>query len=701
MFENSRWIAMSDSEIPDQPAPLLRRSFLIDKKIKKAFLNVCGLGHAVYYINGQVVSDNVLSTPFTNYDKTVLYTTFNVKNHLTKGENVIGTLLGNGCYFVTKNRWDINKPAWFHHPKMIAQLDIEFEDGTTLQVNSDRKWTANESAVLVNNTKIGEIYDARKEIDGWCLPGFDDSDWTKVFICRSPGGIMRKMKHPPIRVDKEFIPTKISDTVYDFGQNISGWVKIKGQAKRGHKITLNFGEILKEDGHPDGDRLLTICCSQFHTDTYIFRGEKVEEWAPKFAYHGFRYVEILNAPKDLEVIGQFIHTDVPVIGSFECSDETLNKIHHMTKMSTLGNIQGVVTDCPQREQNAWTGDALISAEQSLFNYDMSSLYDKWFQDIRDMQRPNGQIPCISPTSGWGYNWGSGPSFDSILFILPYLVYKYTGSSSLIRKNWPNMKKYISFMETMTDDYFLDYGLGDWQAPKEAPVTPTEFTDTIFYYVDNTLMAKFAVLLGHDCSYYKSLAENIRKAFREKYVTDGIVNINTQTAVAAAIYNGILDPNEIPANAKKLNDLVASNGYHTSCGILGTKFIYSALSDNGYGETAYKMTINPTYPSYAYWVSQGMTTLCEAWDLTDSLNHHMFSEVDTFFYKYLAGIRLNAGKVTIKPLFLEGLDYVKANHRNIKVYWDKKVFKIDSDKDFTLILNDKEMFYKKGSYTFNI
>jgi len=696
MFENARWIAKSKLE--EAPAPLLRKSFKLSKKVKKATLYVCGLGLGEYYINGEKVSDEVLITPYTKYDSTLLYSTFDVTKHMQEGNNALGALLGNGCYCVNFPRWDVFKPAWMHHPKLIAQLDIVLEDGEKVQINTDKTWKAHDSAMVYNQTKRGETYDARLEIDGWCDAGFDDSDWSDTFVCRSPGGVLRKMQHPPIRVTDEYPAKKISDTVYDVGQNITGWVKIRAKAKAGHKMVVQYAECLDESGKPDYDKLNTIVGAVTHTDTYIFKGDGVEEWAPRFAYHGFRYFEIFDAPEGAEVTGQFVHTDVNFVGEFECGDEMLNKIHHMTRMATLGNLHGVPTDCPQREQNGWTGDALASAEQSIMNYDMTQVYIKWLMDIKDAQRPTGQIPAIIPTAGWGFNWGSGPAWDSFMIICPYYIYKYTGTLSAIKKMWSSMKLYMSFMRSMADGYLQNYGLGDWCAPKDCEPTPTEFTDTIYYYVDCKVMAECAKLLGKDGSEYTKLADNIKKAFRDKYVTNGVINVNTQTAYACALYNGLLDGNEIAQNAKLLNDLVVNNNYNHTCGIIGTKHIYSALTDNGYGETAYKMTVNPNMPSYAYWVNNGMTTLCENWDMRDSLNHHMFSEVDMWFYKHLAGINISEDGVVIKPLILSEIGYVKAHHKNISVYWDLKQITVESDRDFTLVLNGKSKKYKKGEYT---
>lgn len=698
MFEQAKWIAKDNAE-QILPAPLFRKVFTVEKPVASARLHVCGLGLGEYYLNGKKIADDVLCTPFTKYDSTVIFNSYDVSSLLRTGSNALGAILGNGCYIFTFPRFDYFKPVWLHHTKLIAQLDITYADGTTAQICSDRSWKSADSPIVYNETKRGEIYDARLEIPGWDTPEFDDSDWQPVFICRSPGGVIRSTDCPPIRVCGEYPAKKISETVYDIGQNISGWVKIKVRGQRDQKIVIRYAEILKDDGTPDFEKLNTIPGAITHTDTYICKGDGIEEWAPRFAYHGFRYFDVTGAPEEFEALGQFVHTDLSVWGEFTCSDPLLNQIHHMCRMSTLSNAMGLVTDCPTREQNGWTGDALLSVDQSIMNYDMESLYSKWFQDIRDEQRPSGQIPGIAPTGGFGYNWGSGPVYDGVLIMTPWLLFQYTGSTRLLKENWESMKKYMEFIATMAEEGMTDFGLGDWCPPPDVTITPSVLTDTAFYYLEAATMAKCAVLLGEDPSVYHETSQLVRKAFRDRFVTDGLVNFHTQTAVSCAIYCGLLEEHELADNAALLNKLVVDHHYRITCGIYGSKFIFSALSEFGYDETLYKMVTNPAMPSYAYWVSQGMTTLGENWNMKDSLNHHMFSEVDMWFYRYLAGIQLSETGLTIHPHFLQNLDSLRAIHRNVEVSWNKTSLTVISGQSFTLVMDGNAAQYPPGNYCF--
>ncbi|MBQ8526651.1 MAG: family 78 glycoside hydrolase catalytic domain [Clostridia bacterium] len=699
MFENSRWIAKEDiKEV--KPAPLFRKCFDINKDIKSATMHICGLGTACSYINGVPVSDEVLSTPFTKYDSRIVYNTYDVTELISKGTNSIGCILGNGCYFVTYWRWDYYRPDWVHHPKLLLELDIAYCDGTKEQIVSDTSWKTADSAVIYNETKRGEIFDARLWQPDWNMADYDDSNWGNAFICRSPGGILGPRTTPPIRVTRRFKGKYIGNNVYDIGQNISGWARITAVGERGTEIALRYSELLHEDGTIAPEQLNRIVGSDTHFDKYIMSGNGVESWAPSFAYHGFRYVEVTGAPEQFELEGEMINTDFDTVGEFVCSDEMLNRIHHASCMATLSNFVGLPTDCPHREQNAWTGDALISVDQTLMNYDAVSSYRKWMYDILDTQRPSGQICCIAPTGGWGYNWGSGPAWDSIYIYLPYYIYSCTGDMSIIQEFWDSMELYMQFMESMSLDDTVCFGLGDWCAPKGVDLCPTVITDISYFYQNNKIMARCAQLLGKDSTYYETRAHQIKEAFREKFIKpDKYLSDNT-CAIACAIYQNLYTEDEKSDAARHLSEIISQKGCHIDCGILGMKYIFSALSEYGYADTVYRMCTNPEYPSYAYWINNGMTTLCETWDMKFSCNHHMYSEIDMWLYKHVAGIHIDEGAqhITVKPCFLQGLTYARAKHKDIEVCWDEEKITVTLPVNGTVVVDDKAKDLSPGTYT---
>ena len=699
MFQKAKWIAASDNIKKIQPAPLFRKNFTVPEEVVSAKLYVCGLGLGCFYINGVSITEDVMLTPISRYDARVYYNIYEVKNFLKPGKNVIGAILGNGWYFVTYHRWDYYIPDWLHHPKLLLRLGVEYADGKKAEIVSDSSWKTRESALLYNEDKRGEVFDARLDEPDWCLPERDDSNWTNAFICRSPGGILCENQIPPIRITHRFEGKRISDHVYDIGQNISGWVRITVKGNRGDEVILRYAERVHEDGSIAPELLNTTVGSDTHCDRYILRGETEECWAPKFVYHGFRYVEVSTQAQILHLVGEALHTDLMQVGEFTCGDEMLNRIHHASLWATLNNMHGIPTDCPQREQNGWTGDTLISADQMFMNFDMVSFFKKFLLDIRDTQRPSGQICCIVPTSGWGYNWGSGPAWDSILIQLPYLIYRYTGDRSAIVEMWDSMVLYMEFMDSMAEDNTICFGLGDWCAPKGTVVCPTIITDTGYYYANYCIMKECAQLMEKDGSEYERKAEKIKESFRRKFLHPDFYLGDNTTAIACAIYQGLYEEEERQRASDRLAYLYEQNGFHINCGILGMKYLYTALSEYGHAQTAYRLTVNPEKPSYAYWILNGMTTLCETWEMENSCDHHMYSEVDLWFYKYLAGIRIMEGGefVCIAPCFLKEIGWVRAKYKGVHVYWDENVLRITSDLPVILLLDGKRRILDVGSY----
>ena len=391
-----------------------------------------------------------------------------------------------------------------------------------------------------------------------------------------------------------------------------------------------------------------------------------------------------------------VHTDLKRIGSFYSDNDMLNKIHEASVRSTLSNYVGIPTDCPHREQNGWTGDAWWSADQSLMNFDMVQAYAKWLRDFKDAQRPNGQLPGIIPSAGWGYNWGSGPGWDSALILIPWKVYVHTGKTSIMEDMWENMVLYMEYFERMSDQYIACFGLGDW-APVRTPVCPTEIVDTAYFYVDALTMAKIAEVLGKDSSYWYEKAEQIRVAWRDAFwnKSDKEHLKTFQTFWACAIYYGLLEQDEIPYAAECLAKLVQENSYLIDCGTAGTKCIFNALSDNGYTDVIYRMVANPVAPSYAYWINNGATTFCEFWNMKESLNHHMYSEVDNWLYRYVGGIQINEEGLIIKPHILNEVNYVCVEYNGTKVERRENKVDIICAVDAKVIIGSKEYCIRKG------
>lgn len=694
MFEKSKWISYSHEEKTDGSF-IFRKKFEFEKNVKNAVLNIIMLGYGIVKINGRNVTNGVLTTPFTAFDKRVLYSIYDVTD-IIESKFALSIHLGNGLYNDNCPHWNYSTSSWRHHPKAIVELNIEFEDETTITCVSDSSWRTEKGPVVFNHAREGETYDAREEIKGWELYDFDDSSFKNAVICKAPGGILIPSKIPEPRVIRTLTPISCDNGIYDFGENISGRVRIFASITCGDKLTVEYAEVIK-DGYPD--RHINMYISESKTghenkDIFISDGIK-KEYASSFSYHGFRYVKITGNADNLKVIAEVIHSDIKTIGSFESSDELLNKIHKASVNSTLTNYMSIPTDCPHREQNGWTGDSCISAQQALMNFDMLKLYDKWIDDIIATQRPSGQISCIVPNPSWGYNWGSGPAWDAALMLIPYYVYQNTGDKSVIKKANDAQKKYLGFLNTMQEDNIIDFGLGDWDPPKTCNPCPVSVTDTAYYYAFFKIMAKYAEILEESPDKYLSRADEIKKSFRDKFLSDETL-YNKQTFLACIIYQGLCTKEEEIKFSEMLNRLVIENDYHFDCGILGMKYIFTVLSEHGYTETLYRAVINPDMPSYAYWINQGNSTLCETWEMDQSLNHHMYSEVDYWFYRYIAGIRIDYPEIIIEPCFV--VESAKAKHKDIEVSWNSETITVNVPKEATMIINGNKISLNKGTTT---
>lgn len=700
MFENAKWIALGKER--QNGSLLFRKEIEIKKDIAKAVMCVAALGMGEITVNGTNVTDEVLTTPFTKFDSRVLYQAYDVASLLNEGKNTLGAFVGNGWYNCIGATWDFEKAPWRHHPKMIMQLDVEYADGTSEVFMTDSSWKVDNGPVTYNHVREGETYDATLEQPGWNKNGFDDSAWQKAAVCRTPGGILEPVDWTPIRIVRTLPAKYLGNCIYAFDENFSGWVRIKARGKKGTRIRIAYAEQLKKYGLDiENENVNSFNREQKHTDIYIMKGEGVEQWQPRFVYHGFQYVRVNGAPEDFEITGCVVHTDLQTVGTFECSDDMLNKIHMATRQATLSNFMGIPTDCPAREQNGWTGDAQLSCQQAVMNFDMTKAYAKWMRDFKDVQRPDGAIPGIVPTGGWGFNWGNGPAWDAAMILIPWYVYQNTGDSSIIADMWENMKKYVDYLHSMSEGYIVGYGLGDWCPPydlkKECPNT---VTDTALYAQFSRVMAECAKLMGEDPTKYEQLAENIKQAYRNRFLGDTELE-KSQTFIACGIYQQMYNPDEVPAMAAKLAKLVEDKDFHIDCGILGTKYIFTALAENGYNDVLYKMVTNPTMPSYAYWINWGMTALCENWEMDNSLNHHMFSEVDYWFYRHIAGICIDENGITIAPKALTGLDWVKATHKEISVEINKGKLGVTVPGTARIIFGSTDTVVEAGTYEFSL
>ncbi len=683
--EGLKWIGRTlDKDV--RPAPLLRRQFKLSGPVERATATICGLGYYDLRINGQRVGDHRLDPGYTRYDRRVLYVTHDVTKLLRKGENAVGVVLGSGWYnFHPLAVWNFDKAPWRAAPKLWMQVAVRYADGSSEIVQTDEKWKTSSGPITYESVYSGETYDARLEKPGWDTVGYDDRDWQPALVVAPPGGKLVSQQMPPIRVTKTLKPARILEPspgvhVVDFGQNLSGWAEISVNGPAGTEVTLKYAEKIKSDGNLDRSNLdvhmiKTNPPQRFQTDAYILKGGGTERWESSFEYNGFQYVEVTGFPGKPTVENfraKVCNSAVEPVGEFSCSNELLNKIWEAGRWAFLSNLQSIPTDCPHREKNGWTGDAHLACEMGLFNYDAATVYAKWINDLEDEQKPTGELPGIVPTSGWGYEWGNGPAWDSAYLLVPWYVYVYTGDKRILTDHYDGFKRYVDYLTTKADKGIVSIGLGDW-APWKTE-TPVAVTSTGYYYVDAVIVSKTAELLGKvdESIRYRELADSIKKAFNVRFVNRETGNVanGSQTALSCALYQDLLDSETRPKTQARLVEAVQKTDGHIDTGILGAKYILNVLTDMGRADVAYGIASKETIPSWGWWIKQGATTLWEQWNGTESRNHIMYGDILAWFNKTLAGINPDPAtpgfkRFIIKPHLPPGLRAVKASYRSAR------------------------------------
>ncbi len=730
MFENAKWITRdawerwgyTDDPWENPPAPYIAKTFTLKDDVKRVTMAVCGLGQAAYYLNGVRIPDSLLPTlPFCP-TKTVVYTVHDITALVCAGKNRIGALLGNNGYN------DIGVSRMRSSLKLICQIDIEYCSGEKETIVSDTSWRTHPSPVVFSLRRTGEKHDGRLRIAGWCAPDFDDSQWDNARLCQHPGGKYRKAVSPPVRVRKTVRPVQLRRDLWDCGINAAGWVRVQVKGKRGDEIAIHYAERLREDGTADFTTVYNgIVPSMCHTDRFVLSGDD-EEFEQLFGFHGFRYVQVEGSYETIELQAVYANTHLQSTAEFVCGAPMLNAIHALCVNSLLSNAHGALTDCPGREQNEWTGDGMLSAETAALGFDSYGMMTEWMYSFQDEQYPSGGLPCIIPMKNpqWEYNFANGPDWDSALFHIPYYQQKYTGNPALTEQMWENIERGLRYFGTRSESRLLSCGVGDWCSLEDEPC-PREITDTVYYRIAARMMAELAQATGRDPAPYAALAAEIRTAFREKYVVaappeqpelpeqlelleqTGPLGLTGETALAAALYGGMLEPEEEAAAAAQLDRIIRTNGCRLRCGVHGIRMIFDALSENGYAQTVFDTLTNPAFPGYARCVADGLTALPERFDYAvpkegmDSMNHHFTAQVDVWFYKYLAGIRFEGfGKehIVIAPCFVRGVDWLKAQVRGIAVQYDAATLTVCCDSAFTLRLGGRTTRYPQGTYRFD-
>lgn len=689
MMDTKNWQGRWINDIPGisiKQAPYFRKNFKIQKNVKSARAYIAVAGLYELFINGRRIGNHILDPMVTRFDRRTLYVTYDVTGNLQNDENVIGVLLGNGWYNLQSLAvWNFDKAPWRARPKFCLDLRITYDDGSQEAIVTGQDWKTSLSPVIFNSIYTGEHYDARLEQDGWNNTGFDDSEWPRAKNTSAPSSnIVAQSLHPVRHVEEipvsEMIQTGTNKYLFIFGRNFSGVTRLKVSGEAGTTIRLKHSEKLDKDGNVDQRNLTGHFLKYqiddsdpFQTDVYILKGQGEETFMPRFNYKGFQYVELISdKPVKLtkeSLTAYFMHSDVPAVGQINSSNPTLNKIWKAANSSYLSNLFGYPTDCPQREKLGWTGDAHLNIETGLYNFDAITIYEKWLADHQDEQQPNGLLPCIIPSSGWGYHIGNGPDWVSTIAIMPWNIYLFYGDSKLLESCYDNIKRYLDYMDKFAPTGLTTWGLGDWIPVKSK--TPFDFTSSTYLYIDATILSKAAKLFDKQADYekYSAQADKIKNAINTKFLNTetGIYGAGVQTELSVPLKWAYVPQGLETKVAQNLADRVIADDSHVDVGLIGSKAILNALSENGFADLAYKVASQETFPSWGWWIVNGATTLDEHWDVgTASMNHIGFGEINAWFYNALGGIfpdeaRPGFKNVILKPNFVIGLEYFDASY----------------------------------------
>jgi alpha-L-rhamnosidase len=690
-----RWIRMTQPETVNREFNLIaakgkgksekfipeyfRRPFELDGEIAKARLYVTAKGLYELYLNGQRIGEDYMAPGWTPYYKRIPTLTYDVTEQLRTGANLLGAVLGQGWY---------SSPIWnrrYSYPKdkplLLLQLEITLADGSTKTIVTDASWKATKTGPLrFSQIYDGEVYDARMEMPGWNELGFDDSDWSGVTEkVLNPDVALAPKRHYPVRPILELKTVKVSEPqpgryVFDLGQNMVGWPRLKIPVKNGKTVTIRVAEMLQQDG--------TLYTANYRsaksTDFYTPATTGTVNWHPTFTFHGFRYVELSGLPEGVTpepdwVTGVVLHSDFPAIGGFTSSHDKLNRLQSNIRWGQRGNFLDIPTDCPQRDERlGWTGDAQVFAPTSMFNFDVHAFWMSWLQSMREDQLPGGQIPNTIPNSMKG-GMGS-PGWADAAVTVPWNVYVRTGDKGVLEENYGMMTQWLGYYERLSRNGIVNRGgFGDWLQPNKkgegrSGDTPGDLIATAYFGYDSALMQKTAEVLGRteEAERYARQFAEVRRAFSNKFFDESgqlTVPVPTQTGYLLALGFDLLEPELREGAVRNLLALIEEADGHLRTGFLGTPLICPVLDEIGHPELAYQVLFKETYPSWFYSINQGATTMWERWNSyshkdgfgdvgMNSFNHYAYGAVGEWMYERIAGLAPDPERPGYKHFFIQ-------------------------------------------------
>lgn len=688
-------------------SPLFRKEFKLDRPIRSATLFICGLGYYEAFLNGKKVGDHVLDPAWTSYNQRAFYVAHDVTTRLNPGVNTLGAMLGRGQFSPLANDiWGLREDEAVDQPRLIARLNVTDADGTSQDIVTDSSWRTAGGPIVYDDTRHGEIYDARLERAGWTKSGFDESNWKISSVVNGQNPLQAQLI-PPIREFAAIKPVRCierskQEKLYDVGRNIAGWARVTVHGNRGAKVLVDYAEVpfdpelrgnfpggkpAPDLAHPE-DTFRDLCTHVRQQNGYILKGQGAETFECHFSYKGFQFIRVLA--DEGAVIDQVkaipVHSDVENVGEFECSNPLLNQIQNAARATFLNNFHSIQTDCPHREKQGWTADLYLTAEAAMYNFDLASFYAKCMTDIADTQRPDGGLGQVAPTGGEGK--GTSTLWPAALVYVPADLCTFYGDCWTAAYHYENMKRFAKsslLRQVQGKPEIISDVLGDWASPLDQPaangessvMSPPEgrtlYATAAHFRVVSTL-AQLARQLGKDdeARQFDEWAKSIADAFNREFfdASQNKYHGENATGYRQAANAVPLDYGLVPetVRAAVLDQLVENvhvkRGDRLNTGFVGTPALLNVLAENR-PEIAYALATQTNYPSWGWMIKTGATTLYEQFGGDNSHDHPMFGCISAYFYKYLAGIQPDAaapgfGHFLIKPSIVGDLTWVRAH-----------------------------------------
>ncbi len=689
-----------------EPGILLRKAFEIEGPVRRATVYATARGLYELRLNGRRVGDELLAPEWTNYSKRIQYQTWDVTGLLRAGGNVAGAHLGAGWYAGRIGLFPM-RMIYGQRPQLLMRLEVETADGKTRSVVTDESWQMlMDGPVRSSDILDGETYDARKEAPGWDRPGFTAAGWRAAAAESDLGGqALVWQPNEPIRVTREVAAVSVQEPrpgvyVFDMGQNMVGWCRLKAQGKAGEPVTLRFAEML----NPDGTIYTANLRGARQADRYIPAASGEATFEPRFTYHGFRYVEVTGTaapPARDALLGRVIHSAAPDAGRFETSSEFVNRLMENIVWTQRANLYSTPTDCPQRDERlGWMGDIQTFSQTAIFNMDMAGFFTKWLADVRDDQASDGRFPDFAPNPmtvlGVDKYFGV-PAWGDAGVIVPWRVYQNYGDRRLLEQHFEAARRWVDWIESQNPKLLWenkrhnDYN--DWlnadtilheNWPKEGGAVPKPVFATAFFAQSAGLVGRMAAVLGREqeAARYGGLAARIREAFNRAYVQpDGTIAGDTQAGYALALHFDLL-PEALRARAfERMLARFEPYGGHLSTGIHSTHRLMLELARHGRSDEAYRLLNLRTFPSWGFMLENGATTIWERWDGyvkgrgfqnpgMNSFNHWALGAVGEWMWRVILGIEPDdAGpgfrRFSIRPRPGGGLKWARGTYDSIR------------------------------------